>query len=191
MNGSNGNTSGTNNVILDAIPKSGADCISDANMQEIARRISARVENRTDSDIWGGTTAPEDKTLLWWPKDTTTGVRLGQPKVWDAATETWIPLGTVTLPAYPKRTRRNGLEFVPAGASDKVFTFESMGTEDYMIYLSMTRKVGGSWLAASANMTGFGWQIIGMSATTFTVHFFAVPTDGFGVMWEIQANTEA
>lgn len=189
MNGSNGNTAGANNVVIDAVEKTGEDCISNAHMQEIARRLNARVENRTDSDIWGGTEAPEDKTLLWWPKDSTTGVRLGQPKVWDAATEAWIALGSVTLPAYPKRAFRAGLEFVPAGVTvEKEFVFETIGTLDYGIRLTMTRKVGGTFLAAPANMNNFGAVVIDQTVTTFKVKFYNVPTDGLGVMWEIQGN---
>lgn len=190
MNGSNSNTAGKNVATVETEQKRESDCISDALMQEIARRLKVTWENSTEGDIIGTTEPPADKTKIWWPRDATTGTRIGQPKVWDAPTEAWVALGNVTLPSQAKRRRKNGLQFVAAGAGPAVFTFESVGTDNYQIYLAPTRKVGGTWLAASANMTGFGWQVLAQTETSFTVHFFAVPTDGFGILWEIATLEE-
>lgn len=190
MNGSNSNTAGKNVATVEPAKKLESDCVSDLLMQEIARRLKITFEYAAEGDIVGTVEAPADKTKIWWPRDVTTGTRIGQPKVWDAPTETWVPLGNVTLPTQPKRRRKNGLQFVAAGAGAAVFTFESVGTNDYQIYLTPTRNVAGTWLAASLNMTGFGWQVLAQTETSFTVHFFAVPADGLGIQWEIQTLEE-
>lgn len=184
MNGTNSNTAGKNVPVVGW--RGTPQCVSQNAREEIARDLEINIPASADSDIWSGTTEPADKTLIWWPKDAVTGVRIGKPKTYDPGTNTWVELGQPTPVTLPER--RFGADVVAAGVSQakEVPIAPAMPNGDFFFSLTPTTKVGSGFSAASANMDNFGWELIGMEAGKVTIQFFNVPTGGLGFDWKAE-----
>jgi hypothetical protein len=186
MNGGNSNTSGQNVATLEwsGTPIS----VSLKARQEIARDLHVTLENQQTSDIWDQATEPTDKTLIWWPKDPTSGARIGRPKTYNAATGQWEELGkSDELP--PKRMRATGEQQIGAGTSQDVtinFGFEMPTEEGYEIRILPQAKVDGLYVSAPANMNTFAWIITGQTQRAFSFQIYNVPTGGITVRWTVE-----
>lgn len=180
-NGTNGNTAGQNVATVEwgGTPQ----CVSASARAEIERDIRVFVNIDSTSDIWSEATEPTDKTLIWWPRDAITGLRVGKPKTYNSASGQWEELGKAEPVTYPVPVFGN--DTVAASVSQsKTVTFPSpMANAEYHFDLTPTTRVGSTFGAASTNMNDFGWQITAMTPAAVTLQFFNVPTGGLGFSW--------
>jgi hypothetical protein len=185
-NGSSSNTSGANVATVDFSAKGGSDLISDKSMEEVARRLEITFEQAgaLENVILSATEPAEaDRDKIWFQIDPITNVLIGQAKIFDSVSGTWISPASQDTPYIPP-LHRYVTNFSPAGASTINFVFEDIKTEDYMIVLVPTTNIAGAWLIAPGSFpTHFGYTVIGKTNTTVQVAFFGVPTNG--IQWEM------
>lgn len=184
MNGSNSNTSG--NTVGTVTFGGKPECVSAAARAELQRDMIVTVKQDGTSDIWDKTTPPDDKTLIWWPKDPTSGVRLGQPRTYNAATGEWVEQGAT--PPYVPPEKRFGNDTVAAAVSQskEITITPAMPEDDFIFYVIPTTQVGTTFNPASANMDNFGWEIIARVKNKVTLQFFNVPSGGLGFDWKAE-----
>lgn len=85
----NNNTSGESNVQFDYSLKRESDCVSDANMAEIARRLQGFVASDQTGDVIFAPFPPNDTEKLW-VETSSTGAIIGTIKRYDSATGNWV-----------------------------------------------------------------------------------------------------
>lgn len=184
MNGSNSNTSGATVATLDFKPAVPGDVIGDKQMREIVRRLQVTNEGRSDSDIFPGTTAPSDLTLIWWPTDPTSGTRIGKPKTYDSELGQWVELGQGTERQFNRFV--TGIKGVSAGNSTVNFDFNGWQTKNYHISLTPTIINGDTVLSTPADLNNFHWVVSNKANDQFTVMFYAVPAGGLNIQWKVE-----
>lgn len=178
------NTSGATVAILDFIRSVPGDLIGDKQFAEICRRLQATIEGQADSDIWGETAEPTDRTLVWWPKDPTSGSRIGQPKVYSYESNAWVPVGS-ELKFPEKRERREGTATLNAGTFTVNISFDGWGSDKYFVQIAPLAKKDGGWIPAPANMNNFAWIVTNQAVNQFTLTFYNVPSGGIDVHWQV------
>lgn len=70
-------------------PRQEGDCISDAVMEELVRRLTVVTDTGARSSIHSGPTAPIDKTKLWVVTDENR-VPNGRIMIYNSQTSTWV-----------------------------------------------------------------------------------------------------
>lgn len=177
------NTSGETVAELAFKQKVSGDCVDDRTMMELVRRLEATFTQTVTSDIWPGATPPEDKSLIWWPKDPTSGTRIGQPKIYDAVLKEWVPLtGSLTAPTA-LRARRNGQNAVAAGDSVVNLDFDSLETTNYFPSITLMSP------STPGNMANTAFTVISRSNAQCVVAFFGIPAAGATALWTMEANS--
>lgn len=185
MNGSNSNTSAATVGTLAFTGK--PQCVSQAARDELQRDAIITIPASSgEADIWPGTQPPDDKTLIWWAKDPTSGVRIGKPKTWDASTNQWVELGQPQVVKLPERRFGNDSVAAAASQSKEIEITPAMPIDDFFFAITITTQIGTTYNAASANMDDFGYQVIGKAKDKVTVEFFGVPTGGLGFDWKAE-----
>lgn len=87
-NGNGGNTSATNLAQISFEPKRVGDCVADATMTELVRRIIVTTEPEDNGSIVYSVTPPANKNAIWVPIDTN-GNRTGPNKRYDYDQSRW------------------------------------------------------------------------------------------------------
>lgn len=183
-NGSNSNTAGSTvaKVAFGGKPQ----CLSQAARDELQRDIIVTVPNAQDSDIWSDVTEPTDKTLIWWPKDPTSGVRIGKPRTYDVASAKWVELGAAPVLKLPERRFGTDTAGAAVSQSKEVPIVPAMPSDDFEFALTPTSRIGSTYGAASANMNDFGWQITAMVKDKVTLQIYNAPSGGIGFNWRAE-----
>lgn len=162
--------------VVDFSAKAGSDAVSDAVMEEIARRLIVTIETKTDGNVVFSSQPPEDKSKVWWQTDPTTGIPIGSPKTWNGSAWVEITNPAVTAPVAKKRT---GSLYFPAGAGSQNFNFDDIETVDYEVNVTPTTFLNGVWQPAPGTFpTHFGWTIINKTNTQVTIAIYGAPTGG-------------
>lgn len=174
---------------VDFAALSGSDKLSDAVMEEIARRLVVTIEKAQPGNVLFQPTAPDDHTKAWWQTDPLTGLPIGRLKQWSAATGTWAVVDTAATDVYVPPKRRNGLMASPAGNSTQNLPFEDIGTDDYTVTLTPTTYSGSSrtWLPAPTTFPNpFGFVVVNKTSNLVSIAFFGIPTGG--ITWEVDVQ---
>jgi hypothetical protein len=100
------------------------DCVSDALMAEIARRVLVFFK-QPDPQIVRSATAPSDKTKLWLPVDAVTGAPTGVLQVYNATTGQWVDSSVIgqcisSQEGNLLKTDEEGCLLVPSGETPGV-----------------------------------------------------------------------
>lgn len=165
---------------VDFSDKSGSDCLSDAVMEEVARRLIVTLESDKQSNVIFSPTPPEDHLRAWWQTDQVTGIPIGQLKTWNDTQGQWVAVSQIE--SYSPPARRRILGHVAGGnpAQSVTFNFEDIKTEDYYVLLTpTTQAVDLTWNAAPLSFpSAYGWVVTQKNATSLVVSFFGVPTGG-------------
>jgi hypothetical protein len=163
---------------VDFVSQSGSDCLPDAVMEEIARRIIVTLEAASQGNVVFSATPPDDKSKVWWQLDPATLIPIGSPKLWNETTQAWEPI-TSTGQTYVPPRKRHGTIYAPAGASTVNFDFAELGTDDYSCTITPTTFLNGSWGVAPNNFpTHFGWVVVNKATNQLSIGFYGTPTGG-------------
>lgn len=81
-------------ALKDFLRKTSGDCLSDAALSEIARRLLVFFR-QPDPQIVRSATAPSDKTKLWLPVDAETGAPNGVLQGYNTTTGTWQDVSSI------------------------------------------------------------------------------------------------
>lgn len=182
------NTSGANiaTVTLKAFME--GDKITPELRAELQRVLEVTFNGREDTDIVSSLTPPTDLTKIWWPIDPTNGGRIGNPKTYDPATSEWVAFGSAGLPVFNYRKRRNGRQQIASGNGTQIIEFEDILTTAYQVKLTGVFFANGVLTAPPANMNNFYTGIANQTNTSFTLSFYASPTGGMSIDWEVTEN---
>lgn len=163
---------------VDYAVKGGSDLLPNVTMEEIARRLIVTIELKAQGNVVFSDTPPEDKSKVWWQIDPISGIPLGSPQVWNSTTDSWEPVQTVAS-AYVPPKRRSTTAFADEGQSQATVQFESIGTKNYMVTITPTTLINGSWQPAPLTYpTHSGWVIVNKAESELTINFFGTPENG-------------
>lgn len=179
MSDTTSNTSGAQVVTFEYAKFSGSDKIPDVVLAELVRRLIGSVDTSELGNNAFQPLPPDDKTKVWWETDPITGIPVGNAKVWDEATESWVDSATKTAPYSAPMQRIVEVDCI-VGDNTKTVTFDDMGRDDYFVSLEVNTKVAGVSIAVVDNKD-MGISISGKQATQLTLNVFNVPTGGMHI----------
>lgn len=187
MNGSASNTSGVSEAKLRLKPRTDLSRIPQEVRDELERDgyviIEAGSGGGNDSVVLQPN-EPEDKTKIWFQTDVN-GVPIGVPLTYSSSQSRWIPIG-LEGSAYQQPTTRNGSDYVPAGASTKLFgPFATVGTTRYLVTLTPTFFWNSAYHVPVAFISTFGFAIVNKAEDSFSVAFTGVQTGGLAFDWQL------
>lgn len=163
---------------VDYTVKGGSDLLPNRTLEEIARRLIVTLELKAQGNVVFSPTPPDDKSKVWWKTDPTTGIPLGSPKTWNSTTNQWQDVQTQAS-AYVPPKRRHTMLFADAGQSQGTARFDSIQTTDYMVVVTPTTLINGSWQPAPSTFpTHFGYCIVNKAEAELTINFFGTPDQG-------------
>lgn len=165
-------------IAFDFAPGNDKSKVPDDIAAELAMRLIGTVERAANGNLVFSTTPPDDKTKVWFQIDPTTSIPIGSAKTWNETAKAWLPITQSGSPYIPPQ-RRSGMIYAQAGASTANFDFPDMGTSDYIVTLTPTTFLNGSWgVAPNAFPTHFGWTVVNKANDQISVGFYGTPTGG-------------
>lgn len=163
------NSSGESNVSFDYTTKGGSDCISDANMAEIVRRIQGFVTSDETGDVVFSVNAPNDTRKLWI-EISSTGAIIGTIKRYDTSTGSWVDDHYV--PGAAADPLQIDITATTPGAADQVVVYNhNFGTTDYFYTVAYTDDptASGRWFETASDADNLTLRFLDLSGVSLVV----------------------